>query len=416
VNLEFLPQLPLPASQPLLFGLLLVAGMLGGEAARIARLPRVVGYVVVGLAIAPLAAALGFGPLIAEARFFVDIAVGLVLFDLGRRMDLDWMRRDWTLAATGLVEGVATFGLVFAALAALDFPALEAGLAAAIAMASSPAVLIVAVRDDRAQGQVTERSLSLVALNTLVASIIVTILLATVHLEVRLDLWSAVFHPMYLFAGSILLGGAMATGARLLARAVERTPEMHFTVIAGALVAAIGVAQALKLSLILALLALGMFARNDRRRHDLLDVDLGKASRLFYIVLFVVTGASLPPSALAVAGWAAAAFVGARLAGKVLGVLLAAPLGGLRPRQCLALAAALLPMSSVALLMQHEIVRIFPEFGATLSAVVLSGVLVMELAGPVALQWGLRLAGESLPPPERAGTRSPAGEGSATRA
>ena len=104
-----------------------------------------------------------------------------------------------------LAEGLVTFGLVFAALAALDIPALQAGLAAAIAMASSPAVLLVAVNDDKAQGQVTERALNLVALNTLVASIVVTILLATVHYEVRADLWNAVFHPLYLFAGSIEL-------------------------------------------------------------------------------------------------------------------------------------------------------------------------------------------------------------------
>ena len=361
MSLEFLPVLPPPVSYPLLFGLLLVAGMLGGETARQVRLPRVIGFVAVGMAIAPLSAAMGFEPLLGELRTIVDIALGLVLFDLGRRMDLEWMKRDWTLAATGLAESAATFGLVFAALDALDVPALKAGLAAAIAMASSPAVLLVAINDDKAQGQVTERALNLVALNTLVASIIVTILLASIHYEVRLDLWNAVFHPMYLFAGSIALGGAMAALARMLARAVERSPEAHFTLIAGLLLAAIGVSQVLKLPVVLALLTFGLFARNDERRHDLLDVGLGRASRLFYIVLFVITGAGLPVSAFEAAGWAAAAFVGARIAGKFVGVLLVAPLGGLRLRQSVALAAALLPMSSVALLMQHDIARLFPE-------------------------------------------------------
>ncbi len=56
MNTEFLPSLPFTLSYPLLFGVLLVAGMLGGELARIARIPRIVGYVVVGLALAPLAA------------------------------------------------------------------------------------------------------------------------------------------------------------------------------------------------------------------------------------------------------------------------------------------------------------------------------------------------------------------------
>jgi Kef-type K+ transport system membrane component KefB len=63
-DLDFLPSLPLAVSHPLLFGLLLVAGMLGGEAARQARLPRIVGYVLVGFAVAPIASALELRPLL----------------------------------------------------------------------------------------------------------------------------------------------------------------------------------------------------------------------------------------------------------------------------------------------------------------------------------------------------------------
>jgi NhaP-type Na+/H+ or K+/H+ antiporter len=62
-------------------------------------MPRVIGYVIVGFAIAPIADYIGMAPLLDHTRIFVDIALGLVLFDLGRRMDLAWMKRDWTLAA-----------------------------------------------------------------------------------------------------------------------------------------------------------------------------------------------------------------------------------------------------------------------------------------------------------------------------
>ena len=140
MNSSFLPSLPLELSYPLLFGVLLVAGMMGGELARLLRLPRIIGYVLVGLAIAPLADAVGMRLLIDQARIFVDLALGLVLFELGRRMDLRWMKRDWSLAATGMVESALTFGLVFATLVFLDFEPIKAGLAAAIAMTHSPAV------------------------------------------------------------------------------------------------------------------------------------------------------------------------------------------------------------------------------------------------------------------------------------
>jgi Kef-type K+ transport system membrane component KefB len=47
---SFLPHLPLPASPLALFGLLLIAGMAGGELVRrVLRAPRIVGYVLTGM-------------------------------------------------------------------------------------------------------------------------------------------------------------------------------------------------------------------------------------------------------------------------------------------------------------------------------------------------------------------------------
>ena len=399
MNTGYLPSLPLQLSYPLLFGGLLVAGMLGGETARHFKLPRIIGYVLVGFMIAPIVAGLRLDPLIEEARIFVDLALGLVLFDLGRRMDLAWMRRDWTLAAMGLAECSLTFGAVFAALLYLDFPAVKAGLAAAIAIATSPAVVLLIVQDLRSDGQVTARALNLVALNSLLASILTTILLASAHFETRVDIDSAVLHPLYLFMGSLLLGLAMATLTRVIARGVEKSKDLHFTLIAGMVVAAVGIATVLKLSVILALLAFGLFARNAESAHDLLNVNLGRASRLLYIVLFVITGASLPLSALESAGWLALAFVAARALGKIVGIVAIAPFGGLRPRQVIGLAATLMPMSSLALILQHDIAKLFPEFGQDLAVVVLGAVILMELLGPLSVQFGLKLAGEAFPEP-----------------
>jgi Kef-type K+ transport system membrane component KefB len=392
----FLPTLPLQFSYPLLFAVLLVAGMLGGEMARAARLPRIIGYVLVGMVFAPLADAMSFKPLIDSGRIFLDLALGLVLFDLGRRMDLQWMKREWTLAATGLAESLLCFCAVFVTLLWFDVAAVKAGIAAAISMATSPAVVLLVVQDTRAEGQVTERALNLVALNSLLASIVTTILLASAHLEARVDVEIALLHPAYLFLGSLALGAAVASAARLLARTVEKTKDLHFTLIAGMVVGAVGLAIMLKLSVILALLAFGLFSRNDARSHDLLNVNLGQPSRLLYIVLFVITGASLPTSALVAAGAAGLALAGARFLGKFVAVLSLAPFGGLRLRQAVGLGLSLMPISTFALLLQHDVTRQYPEF-ADVSAMMLAAILVMEFVGPVAVQAGLKVAGETAP-------------------
>lgn len=398
VNLSFLPSLPFDLSYPLLFGVLLVAGVVGGELARLLRMPRIIGYVVVGVVVQPLAVAMRIDPLIDKARIFVDLALGLVLFELGRRMDLRWMKRDWTLAATGVAESAISFALVFAVLLWFDVTPVRAGLAAAIAMTTAPSVLLFMSHETRSEGQVTERALNIVALNGLLASVLVTIMMGSAHYaSARVDIESAVLHPLYLFAGSVLLGAFMATFTRIIARTVERSSDMHFTLIAGMVVAAVGLASLLKLPVILALLAFGLFARNDERGHDLLNVNLAPVGRLLYIVLFVITGASLPLSALGAAGGIAIAFVLARFVGKFLGVLAFAPLGGLRMRQAVGLGLALTPMSTLALLMAHDIGRLFPGFEHDVGTTFLAAILIMEFASPFLVQWGLSIAGETVP-------------------
>jgi hypothetical protein len=236
-----------------------------------------------------------------------------------------------------------------------------------------------------------------VALNSLFASILSTILLTSAQLEARIDVEKALLLPLYLFAGSRVLGFGMAAFARVIARAVEKTRDLHFTLIAGLVVAAVGLATLLNLSVILALLAFGLFSRNDERGHELLNVNLAPTSRLLYIVLFVITGASLPLTLLAAGGVAGLALALARAAGKFVGVLAFAPFGVLRARQSVGLAAALMPMSTIALMLQFDIARHFPQFGAELTAVFLSAVILMEVIGPIATQWGLRLAGDTAP-------------------
>jgi hypothetical protein len=91
------------------------------------------------------------------------------------------------------------------------------------------------------------------------------------------------------------------------------------------------------------------------------------------------------------------AVAGARFLGKLVGVLAVAPIGGLRPKQAVGLACALMPMSTLALMLHHDVARHFPEFGTHLTAVFLSAVTVMEIVGPVLAQWGLVHAGETAP-------------------
>ena len=146
----------------------------------------------------------------------------------------------------------------------------------------------------RAEGQVTERALNLAAINSVVAFVLVTMLLSWIHHEYRAGWLIARAAPGLSVVGSLvarLCRERVVAGAR---RAVSaNTPERHFVLLLGLVVATVGAARMLELSVLIALLAFGVLVRNLDERHDLMSVDLGRVGQLFFVVLFVVTGARL---------------------------------------------------------------------------------------------------------------------------
>lgn len=394
--LDYLPSFPLPPNPVLLFGVLLLAGFTGGELVRrIVQLPRITGYVLVGLTLG----ASGFGVidenLAREARMFVNIGLGIILFELGRRLDFNWLRRDRWFAATAVAESTLSFLCVFGALVYFDIHPLYAAVAAAIGVATSPAVVMLVAQELRAEGQVTERALNLVAINSVAAFVLATMLLSWLHHEYRASWVTMVSHPVYLLTGSSLIGYLASWTAILLARWTGKREELQLVMLLGLIVLAVGAADALKLSVMLSLLAFGVMARNIDRKHDLMQVDIGGIGQMFFVVLFVVTGAILQVNDLIAGGVTAVIYILARFVGKSIAVLALAHFSGIRPGSSGLLCIALTPMSGLAIEMVHGTSNLYPEFGAKLAAIVLSAVLVLELVGPLAVQFALRKAGEA---------------------
>ena len=393
---SFLPPIPPVASPLALFGLLLIAGVIGGELVhRVARLPRIIGYVGTGMLLGSSGFKLLDAKLLDEASIFVEIALGLVLFELGMRLDFAWLRRDRLLLATGLAESALSFALMYFTLVYFDVSPLHAAVAAAIGVSTSPAVVMLVAQEARAEGQVTERALNLVAINSVVAFMMATMLLSWIHHEYRAGWTVAVLHPIYVLSGSFLLAYVAFLGALWLSRWLGKRSEAHLVLLLALIVAAIGVARMLELSALIALLLFGVLSRNFDERHELVAVDLSVVGALFFVVLFVVGGARMQLFELATGGTVALAYILARFAGKSLGVMALTPFSGLRPGTAGMLCLALTPMSGMGLAMVQGTAHLYPEFLATLSAIVLSAALVLELLGPIAVQFALKHAGEA---------------------
>ena len=396
-ELAFLPNWPPLANNLFWIGALLAVGVACGEAVRrFLRLPRITGYAAAGLALGPGGLGLIDKPVLEDLGVFADVAIGLVLFELGQRLDLAWLRRTPALALMGVAESVGAAVLVFFTLHYyFDLVPLAAGVAAAIAVSTSPAVLMRVAADLRAEGQVTERALIVTAINGVLAFLALTVLIPWLHFEYRGGWLTMVTHPLYLLGGSAALAVAAGWLTLRLAGLIGKSPERQFIAVIAMVVMTVGIAIAFKLSVLLALLGMGALVRNADREHHLVVVDSGNAGQLFYVCLFVITGASLDLALLATAGAAGLAFVLVRFAGKAVGVLALAPLVGLEWRKGVLLATALVPMSGLAVVLVHQTAVLYPEIRASVAPVVLAAVVMLELAGPVATQFALRRAGEA---------------------
>lgn len=394
----FLPLWPLQFGELARFGLLLAAGLLGGELVhRLAALPRVTGYVLVGVLCGPVMLDFVHAPLLAGTRVVVDLALGLIVFELGHRFDLDWLARNRWLAVAAIGESVGAFFAIYAGLVYLDYPPLLAACAAAVGTATSPAVVMVVSQELRASGQITERMLLFTAVNCVFAYVALMLFMPLVHLQHETGWRSAILHPMYLLLGAALLG---FFGSQLLlwfAKWLGKREDRQFILLVALVVLVVGLARALNLPVVVALLVLGMLARNLDYDHVLLPLRFGHAGQLLYVVLFVLSGASLDFSGLETVGAVTAVFVLVRFLGKAVAILALGRLSGLRAGGAGLLSLSLLPMSGLAVVMVYDTAALYPRFGAELAAVVLSAVAVLEIFGPLATQFALRRAGETHP-------------------
>ena len=150
---------------------------------------------------------------------------------------------------------------------------LEAAVAATVGVATAPAVVLLVTNELKADGPVTRRMLWHVALNNVIATVGITLLLPFIEARASAASWNPVARALWLIAGSFLLGFLAFHLMTLLARWLGKSPVPQFILAVGIIIVTVGAAQAGRLSVLLALLVLGACARNldraasaDRRR------------------------------------------------------------------------------------------------------------------------------------------------------
>ena len=394
-RLFFLPPFPESIDSLALFSLLLVVGLLIGEWLHAHfKWPKVIGYVLAGILFGPSALAWISIEALAQARPIADAALGLLMMEVGRRLDLSWLRRNPELLRSTLADITLSFVLIFIfALWLVGLTPAWAAATAAVTMASAPAVVLLTIEEAKAQGQVTERIILHTAISSAASFVAFAVVLGIVHAELSEDWLNAIAHPLWVVAGALLVGGIGTWLALRIAKTLPKGSLAQVFVLIACALLAVGIARMLAVPVFLTLFLMGVLLASRDQQQTLRYTELPEGHWLLAIVLFVIVGASLPWQEFTwLAGLQALGLLLVRAAAK--GAAMAWSGGSLPLPKRLLVGMGIQPLSATAVFMAYEIASLYPEVGRSALTLPLFAAAMMELIGPALCRLALHKSGE----------------------
>jgi Kef-type K+ transport system membrane component KefB len=398
-----------PAGSALLaLGCLIIGGVLFGELAGRLRLPKITGYLVLGMAVGPHALGLETARDAELLRLFEELTLGLIALTAGGEFRLEVIRRRFRpLIAITAAHTIGISLLVAGALSILVqlVPFLGpvstaetlAGvcLLAVIAVAVSPATTIAVMTDLRARGEMVETVLGVTILKDLVIILL--------------------FTAMSALAGSGVGGGAIELGA-MRHVAVEIGVSL---MIGGGLGALLGlylmkVGRLAPLTVLLLALASAELGRGSWVEHLLVCMAAGFTVRLLfpeiaghfidaleqsstpiYVIFFALVGAGLDIEIFASVWLPAMIYVIVRMLAIRITTRLPAVAVGSGDGMVRYGWMGFIAQAGLSLGLAARVQRELPEVGAVVATLVVAAVVVNQLVGPIAWQRAIVAARES---------------------
>lgn len=379
-----------------LFGLILLGGLTAGEfSRRVARLPRTTGYVVFGLVIGQ--SGLGWVGVdeIDNAQLFIDLALGLILFELGYLVPRADATRGRERFVMGLSIALATGAALWFLFTFWGFGLGAAWFAAALCLATSPAITIATCSDVGAQGERTGLLYTLVAGGGAVAFAGVALVTPFIQDNADMGVIDRVVTALGSIVGSGLLGGACAGIVLAGAERLERQPEHQHLLILGTIVLGVGTAIYLGVSVFLPMLLFGILVSAIDREHKVLAIRIASDARVFLVITFVLAGAALNIAYLKSYWQEALVIVGVRFLAQLAGILASRKDPALSVRHGALLAVGLQPMSSISLVLLVNTQLLYTGMRTDLVGMLMATILLMQLLGPLATQTAIVGFGEA---------------------
>jgi len=370
-----------------------LAWMAGELVYRWTALPRIAVYGLAGFVFGNLAA--GYLPP-SEAKNFMwlaNLGFGLILFELGYRINLRWLKNNPWIVVTSLLEAICTFGAVYLVASWFGMERLPAALTASLAMSSSPAGLLRVLNEQGASGQVTERAMHLTALNCVMAVFTFNIVVGIGVFQTSGDLTHAAGSSALVLVASGGLGALFGALVPFWLRIIDASRDATLA-FALAVVLLVAITSVLPLSPVLAALTFGLVARHRRIALSPAQRNFGVLGDLLTVLMFFFVATKVEIEQIG-GGLALGLLLVAVRAVVKVGICTAfARVSGISARKGALSGLALTPMAVFAILLMEQTrwigVDLFNSL-APLAAVM----LLLDVAGPILTQRAVIWANEA---------------------
>lgn len=394
-------------------GLLLILGYTAGWLLDKIGLPKIVGYIVVGIALSPNTITIIHQNTIEATEPLMAICLAFIAFEVGGALKWSKIKKhekeilSITLFAS-LIPLILISTVVF--VAGMLFPALMpfgltgnlslALLLGVLASPTAPAATLAVIHQYRAKGKVTDTILGVVALDDAMGIILFSIVISILSMYMGIEklVENSHLNAFYRISMAIIQGAILALLMNHLSRLLKINTEAQWIVIiTSMLILCLGISKLLKTDELLANMTMGILIVNRSREHTkIFKVIERYTEELIFLIFFLLSGLHLDITTLPESLPLVALFVILRTAGKYLGT----HVGGKIVKADYTIhrytAGGLLPQAGIVIGLVLTIAQneAFTNISEVILSTIIGSTILNEIMGPWVTKYSLIKAGE----------------------
>lgn len=390
----------------LMLCLLIFLGLILGKISEKIGIPAVTGYIVAGVIVGPVSGLVDEN-VVNGLEIISNIAIGFIAFSIGMELWFPkYKKSSKEILIITMSQAVATTLVVVLSVYAFKQDLALALMLGAIACATAPAPIMMIVKRYKAAGPVTDTLLPVVGLDDGFGIIIFGVCLAISKALINgqeISITDAILKPLLELGLSIVVGCVIGFILGILSNKFIKNLSKHdrndtyLTVTLISVLVSVIASHYFNLSSILVPMSIGIVLTNmiDKEAFKTQTKVVDKFTPPLMIAFFTLAGAELDFNILITAGITGIIYIVARIIGKYGGAYFGALISKSNKNIRNHLGFTLLPQGGVAIGMVISAANELGELGKTIQTIVLAGIFIYELFGPILVKYTLTKVGET---------------------